>query len=176
MSPRQRRVVYWHTVPLFPSDTRGLMTYRTVVLLLGLTSIVGCRIEHRVPAGAASETDQVREVVYAYYRALAAEDQIGFLRLFVSRGTVAWAAGEASPAADYWSAVGRRLASGVRPMEPRGTRVQVRVQGRLATAWAVTEWMTLGRSAPGESERAVFFLIRDGSQWRLVTVGIDDFL
>jgi len=152
------------------------MAQRILVLVLTLTAVLGCRIERRVPAGAASESDRVREVVTAYYRALSAEDRSGFLELFAARGTVAGPAAEPHPAADYWASVGPRLAAGVRPAEPRASRVQIRVQGRLATAWAATDWSSADATAPGRSERALFFLIREGLAWRLVTVGIDDTL
>jgi ketosteroid isomerase-like protein len=152
------------------------MAHRLLVVLLGLTAVLGCRIERRVPAGAASESDRVRDVVTAYYRALSAGDRDGFLALFAERGTVAGPAADPHSASEYWTSVGPRLAAGVRPAEPRAARVQIRVQGLLATAWAVTDWRPPEAAASGRPERALFFLMRDGRVWRLVTVGIDDTL
>lgn len=152
------------------------MAHRILIILLGVAGMLGCRIERRIPEGAASEADRVRAVVTAYYQAISAGDEDAFLGLFASRGTVAWPGSNPRPAGVYWAAVGPRLAAGVRPTEPRAARVQIRVQGRLATAWSVTEWQTPGTAAPGRSERALFLLARDGQDWHLVTVGVDDSL
>jgi len=153
-----------------------MVPFRLAAGLCCLVPLLGCRVERRPPTGAAGDAEAIRLVVGGLHESLTAADRGRFEALFDSAATLVWNGVASRPAGDFWGRMARwRQQAGAASMDARASRMQIRHQGDVATAWLTSTWIVAPVEGLPKSvdHRAVLLLRREAGGWRIVALVLD---